>query len=461
MTQLVIPSEPIVVNPPQGMSQLPMVEIDRSNVLSKRKHIRFRRGSSNRQSAECSFGNFDAENLEFSAWEFFHAAKKTELASSFTGVQAIRNTYAFAFEHQDTFIWNTNNFRKIDNSNFELEDFASAALAGRVGEAIAYLTMIKWGYVFWDRCQTVWGRAAVNANIIHPESLRSTQFLPSRVAPGRPQNEPDFIFEKGDGSVALMEAKGSFVNPIEDKPSTKEDLRQALKQLAAWSTVITPTPEKSYGIGTYLREENDSGSDPSLIAYVDPPGQDDPNAGAIELPPDLIRRLNYAAWLAGMGLVSASQALGGMKERAAHYVDLPILEVGGRSFAFVNAGWSVPEKHLPKPESWMRWAYALHFWDLGLHPSQPDWRIWRHIQHSLDWVPLIIGIERTVLKLIESALRYPTRPVLKEFSGFELGRTQSGEGSNKWSLMPDGTFIGLLDSRTFEEGFKGMETFQL
>ena len=39
-------------------------------------------------------------------------------------------------------------------------------------------------------------------------------------------------------------------------------------ELGAWSGMISPTPGKSFAIGTYFRDASDSTGDPSLIAFV-------------------------------------------------------------------------------------------------------------------------------------------------------------------------------------------------
>jgi len=443
VAQLFIPALPIVVTPPQGVSSLPMIEINKNSVMTKHKQIRLHAGSYKWQTANCSFGNF-TQHLGFTAWEFFHAAKKTELASSFTNAFADRRAFLFAAEHEDTFIWNTGNLRKTDNSVFALEDFAMAGLAGRVGEAIAYLTMIKWGYVFWDRCATVWERAARSANITHSEQLRTVQYLSAKIASGRPQNEPDFIFEKRNGDVALMEAKGSFVNPTKDNPSAKADLRQALTQLAAWSSVIVPTPKKSYGIATYFREEHDNNRDPSLIAYVDPPGRKDENIRPVELPRDLVRRCNYGTWLVGMGLVSAGRALCEGKKKTIQMIELPTVEVNGQRFVYAVMGFkSLPghDNQLSYPLSWINGVFSRWHQSSGI---------------------FVIGIEQGVMYLITEMLHRSKTETMKRNGGHDVtGFSHHNNEEQSWSVMPDGSFLGILDYDTLDAGFKGMEKFNL
>ena len=343
---------------------------------------------------------------------------------------------------KNTFIWNTGNLRKTDSSVFALEDFASAGLAGRIGEAIAYLTMIKWGYVFWDRCATVWERAARGASINHSEQLHVAQYLSSQVASGRPQNEPDFIFEKSNGDVALMEAKGSFVNPAKDNPSTKADLNQSLKQLAAWSSVIAPTPQKSYGIGTYLREEHDN-NDPSLIAYVDPPGKKKETIQPAELPPDLVRRCNYGAWLEGMGLVSSGRALRDGRGRKIEEITLPTVEIDGRGFVFRHAGFVTStgqNSHFLAPWDWLN--YALNR---------------GHVSGIL-----VMGVDVRIMHIISQSIQNPKASMLKEInSGEATGHLDTRHRESPWSIMPDGSFFGIVDLDTFHKGIEEAKTFNL
>ncbi|MBI2930416.1 MAG: hypothetical protein HYY16_02085 [Planctomycetes bacterium] len=441
---LILPSQPIVISPPTGASQLPLVEIDKAKVTAKHKPVRIRAGSRQREAADCSYGKFDSTQLSFGAWEFFHAAKKTELACSFTPNLADRRAFAFALEHEGTFVWSLKNFRRTDNAVFSLEDFAETGLAGRVGEAIAYLAMIKRGYVFWDRCATVWSRAARNANISHADQLRVAKYVSQLVASGKPQNEPDFIFEKQTGDVALMEAKGGFAEPGVDYLHTKNVLNQALTQLGAWSSVITPTPAKCYGIATLIRKENDPHGDPSLIAYVDPPGRKDSNLPQAELPPDLVRRCNYGAWLVGMGFVSSGSALRDLREKGMEEIQMPIMSVGNRRYAVVPAGWKVPDfQMMPLFEPWY-WDFPPFHW-----PGRRRGSV------------MVMGIDSQILRRLGRAIQNPHEPALLDL---ELG----GEDSNvsntpefPGSAMPDGTLMATFSREDFARSLESMEKFSL
>lgn len=385
-------------------------------MTTARARLRFRSGSAARAQHASSFGDY-SDSLTFSAWNFFHAAKKTELASSFTKSFADRRAQGFAFEHADTFIWDTDNFRKVDSDIFQLEDFASSGLAGRVGEAMAYLTMMKWGYVYWDRLASVWSRAARQKKITHSQQLHAAKLL-AAVGMKSPSTEPDFVFEKANRTVALVEAKGSFVNPRMDNPTTKADMRKALIQLGGWSKLIAPKPSAVFGIGTYLREESDVGSDDSLIAFVDPPGEVGADLEPVDLPKDLIRRANYGVWLVGMGLGNAGRALMEMREKPAEQVSLPATSIDGMDIAFAPMAWSFSDE-------------TLHF------PPSPLW--W----HEFGYRPhrmVAMGLRVEVLRLLEKAIRMPSAPVLMDIEGEPLPM----RGRDYWSVMPDGSFLGRI-----------------
>lgn len=449
MTHILLASQPMVISPPNGTSQLPLVEIDKTKVQTKHKSILLPKAQ--RQAAECSYGASDQAPLPFSAWEFFHAAKKTELATSFTPSFADQRAFAFALEHEDTFLWNPTNFRKRDSTVFSLEDFAETGLAGRVGEAIAYLTMVHWGYAFWDRCATVWARAARNANITHADQLKVAHYISSLVASGKPQKEPDFIFEKHSGDVALMEAKGGFVEPGNDYPYTKKILNQSLKQLGAWSSVIAPTPAKSYGIATLLREENDSHGDPSLIAYVDPPAAGNPDIDPVEYRPDAIRRGNFGAWLIGMGFRNSGLALADRREIDTATVELPVITLNGVDFALSIQGWRV-NRHLFAPFSW--WPFDL--WHV---PLLHRYEFLRDIGVTGIYA---LGLEIGTLSAVSAALVNPASNSMMDLPICDFGRQSVMQGQDGFygSVFPDGSLLGIVSSRDLDREMR-TETFKL
>lgn len=454
MSATLIVPPPMLISPPIGKATLPIVELDRKAVETDRKQIRLRRGSTKRAAADCSFGKFK-EQLDIEAWPFFHAAKKTELTRSFTTNLVDQRALSFSDEQSNFLVWNNGNLRRVDRSVFDLEDFSGGGLAGRFGEAIAYLTMVKWGYVYWDRIAVLWERAADHSGMTQPEMVRHAQVISAKVAAGQPALQPDFAFEKSTAEVALMEAKGSFVHPVNDNPTTKDDLRHALKQLAAWSTMITPTPAKSLAIGTYFRDESDSTGDPSLLTFVDPPGERDSKVTPVEFPNDWIRRGNYGAWLIGMGLIESGDALRRGIGIDRHEQRLSVVTLGGRDFAITIEGLVVKRNQPPDMPFPMRWiGHWLSFA-----------RLWRHdplgFMRDLGVTSMrVTGIDLSTLRLIEEAVANSNSNSLmqRDHGDMALAQSRTIEGF-VGSILPDGSLLGevvpelLYDSR--------MESFRL
>lgn len=449
MTTTIIPS-PILVYPPTGSSKLPIIELNRADVLEDRKRIRTRLNPEERTAQNCSFGQFQ-DDLSFTAWEFFHAAKKTELMTTFTTSQIDRRALTFADEHSDRFIWNTGNLRRVDRNIFCLEDFTEAGLAGRFGEAVAYLTMVKWGYVYWDRVAVVWERAVASPGMTHPEQLKEAHEIAQTLGVDRPDLEPDFAFEKTNGDIALMEAKGSFVHPINDNPSTKGDLRHALKQLGAWSGRISPTPKNSFAIGTYFRDKSDSTGDPSLIAFVDQPESDGNSQAASKSPPDdWIRRGNYGAWLAEMGFRTSGRALAERRATETTPTELGVINLGGHDYAFTIQGWRIDQSRL----GMLPW----YPFDVSMMPL-------RHQIHFLRRMGItgvyVAGLDVAVLRAVSASLGNANAKALMDLQPLtvEFGRSQPLDGFYG-SVMPDGSMIGVISTRPLESDPR-VEAFKL
>lgn len=450
MIQMVMPSLPIIVMPPQGASVLPLVELDKTKVKTKRRRVQIRDGTTKRKVADCSYGNFTGK-LSFTAWELFHAAKKTELTRSFTPKRSEPLGLLFADEHYDRFIWNKPNLRCADGSSMWLEDFSTTGLSGRIGEALAYLTMVQaaWGYVYWDRIASIWMRAARNANINHQDMVRIAQFT-GQITQKGPMPQPDFAFEKLDQSVALMEAKGSFVAPGNSRPNTKRPLQHGLEQLDAWGHLITPTPARSIAIGSFLREQSDPCTDPSLILHVDPRPASHPDVEPIELPRDLIRRGNYGMWLAEMGFRDSGRALAERRATEVFPSELGVITLGGRDYAFSIQGWRIDQSRLGMPPWYpfellmVPWRHHVRFlWDVGVTGVYA------------------VGLDVTVLRAISASLADVNANALMDLqrTPVDLGRSQPLDGFYG-SVMPDGSMLGVISTRLLEPEMR-VETFRL
>lgn len=449
---LVLPPS-MVVSAPSGSSRLPIVELSRADVVAPRKQIRIRTGSKKRAATDCSFGPFQ-DHLTVDAWPLFHAAKKTELTTTFNAADVSRRALCFASENSGLFDWTTPDLRRVDRSVFALEDFAEAGLAGRFGEAIAYLTMIKWGYAYFDRISVIWSRAARHAGMTHAEQVRNARVLASRVGKTRPDLEPDFVFEKKSGDVALMESKGSFVHPVNDDPSTKNDLRHALDQLAAWSAMITPTPAKSYAIGTYFRDQSDATGDPSLITFVDPPGDRDDEFSPVEVRPDWVRRGNYGSWLHAMGLPESGDALRTGREIALAERRLPVVAIGSRRYAVAIDG-AVLKRNRRAPEP------LLSFWIDSWMTSRSLRSVPPHFFSDLGVESFrVSGVELTTLKLVEESVVNSASQSLMDQGTRTLASIDERQSKGlTGSVFPDGTLYGLIAPEVLFDA--SLESFRL
>lgn len=436
------PSIQTVVLPPTQSAALRIVELDEQKVRAKTSKIRRKGSAKQRAGWDCSFGRF-SDTLQLDSWSLYHAAIKTELTASWTASDVTRQSVGFALQHDERLSWSSGTLCAAGAGPFDLEDFAAAGLAGRLGEAIAYLTMIHWGYVYWDRCAVVWQRAAHNSRMTHPEQLQRASIVKRALRSGRPNSEPDFVFEKASREVALMEAKGSVVNPATDRSTVKADLSQALTQLDAWTGVIVPKPKKSFAIGTYLRGEDDQSEDPSLIAFVDPPDASPNSAGDIapngpgSVPPveahggtpsDVVRRCNYGAWLSGMGLTQSGSALRALREKATTQLSLPVVRVGAREVAFTVAGLRYRAS-----------GYAGLFLDPWGFPS-PHWHRWLR-----DRQVVAIGLQVSVMRSLGAAMR-DLRARIEVPDDSRADSPITSDNLRYGSFMPDGSFVGLLDA---------------
>lgn len=446
MIHQIIPNQPIVVSPPTGASQLPLVEIDKAKVRTKHQSVLLPKAE--RAQAESSYGNF-GDVLDFTAWEMCHAAKKTELTRTFTSHRANGLGLLFSHEHHDRFLWDTQNLRCADGSAMWLEDFSGTGLAGRIGEALSYLTMTKrWGYVYWDRIASVYLRAARDAQINHHEMIRVARYT-GQLTGKKVALQPDFVFEKNDRTVALMEAKGSFIAPGNTRPDVKGILKHGLEQLDAWGSLIAPAPASSIAIGSFLREASDPDSDPSLILHVDPPAKHLPDVEPIDLPRDEIRRGNYGVWLAEMGFRNSGRSLLNRREIETSPVELPTVTLNGRDYALSIQGWRVDQR---------RFA-TLPWWSFEMMHGP-----WRHRFEFLRDVGITgvyaTGLEVSTLRAICTALADPTSQGLMDLSPTAFEREDAHPDGFYGSTMPDGSLLGILSNRYFSRDMR-LETFNL
>ncbi|BCM03392.1 hypothetical protein MAFF301560_27790 [Ralstonia solanacearum] len=271
--------------------------------------------------------NAEPDPIEFSAWRLAHAVKKAECTKPLMPHVARIASLGFVLENNHLFDWHSDNFRLANDAIAALEDFSRTGLAGRVAQGMAMLCMEQQGYAFVDRFSAFCRRHNVSTTTIGKRNK-----LVKR-------KTPDFVFEKDAKNRALVEAKGGFVAEG-SLANIKGELADALEQLAPWGGQFNPSINKKFAIGTFLRELGDEHEEQSLIALVDPDGEQ--NAEYEEVPPESIRRANYAAWLRGMGYGAVSQRITSSDREGSFSAKFLVSEFLDREYAIVPLGWVAP-----------------------------------------------------------------------------------------------------------------------
>ena len=393
-----------------GTSRLPVYELNRANVT--RPYVRIRPLREN------------TTDFRISAWRLAHAIKKADCAKGIPSIVLHFGAVGFLVEHLFLFDWNSDNLRLNNGMADYYADFIRTSLSGRVAQGMSILFMEEREYSFNGQFSTFLksaGGQAVAGRLIKAKS--SKRKIPKT---------PDFIFQKFGNEVALVESKGGFVTPG-NAPLIKGDLREALEQLDDWDRILgSQQSVKSFAVGTYIKEGGDLSEEPSLIAFVDP--EPDESTKRVSYPPDLIRRCNYAGWLAGMGFLDTSNRLKGfVKDSSSLRTRLPMLALGDRQYAFVVLSF--------RPILKDRIFYGENFW-LGLD----DWQSWPlHFFHegmSLE----IMGVEiETLNSLSKFLLTGNSEPLMhiEPISERDLPQ-KADEGKFFGSVYSDGTLFGEL-----------------
>ncbi|QDU44582.1 hypothetical protein Mal52_30670 [Symmachiella dynata] len=409
---------------PRGSSTVPIVELEKSAVSTpNRRIVRSPQKWPNDDSALATtcLGHAKTE-LPIEAWQFYHAAAKTELAGSFDEDAVKMGALGIAFQTASLLRWSGETLRLRRSGIFSRKDSSRTALAGRFGEAATYLFMLQQGYIYWDHIPSLLERAMNDVRISHNEQVQFAQLIKKRFKRKTPEKEPDFAFETGQGVVALAEAKGAFVPPDSSPKMVKQNLAEGLEQVDAWANLISPQPKKLFAVGLYLREEADPYPDSSLLAFVDP----ETDATADETVPfrnDWIRRGNYGAWLIGMGLVGAGMALRSAQTTDTSARHLVVISFGEESFAIVT-------------KSEMK--------ALGL--ALIEWNVFLALIRSYPGVNVdvpIMGIDVSILRSVEDI-------IVDADADFQPDRKSMLRESSEWpawfsgSILPDGTLFGAL-----------------
>ncbi len=372
------------------------------------------------------------KTLRVTAWSLYQAAKKAELTRSFDATHIDHLAACFAAEHHAMFLWSGGELRLAPGATDEYETAAHGSRSRLIGEGMLLLTMQEYGYTFWDRFDVLVKRALRNQVVQHPKSVKRAKAIRRKLQQKKTNQRSDFVIENGEKETALAEAKGSMVTPGIDS-RIKPDLRDALKQLAATKSLVSPQPTKTYGVGTYLREVDDPHEDTSLIALVDPDDREDADL-AVEFPRDWVRRGNYAAWLLGMGFAEPAIALRNGIAREGIGVSLPAKRVGGRDFAYVVTGVQLrPDRaHRFTRDRFHEWWHWPDFW---FGPMRDFLQV------------TVLGLRVDVLNAISRALVIPEEGDLLAIEPETLRDVGAFDGS----VMPDGSMCGVVAANTLRE----------
>lgn len=401
-----------------GHSQLPIHALDRRTVITPGARTR-PLGAATRM-------------LQISAWRLVHSIIKADCARHSPSLWLRIGAAGFLIEHFHLFHWDPENLRLADGMADAYADFTRTSLAGRIAQGMTILFMEDQGFAFVDRFAAFLRRH--NGHRVAGSWPRTT--TGSASSRKRRFRTPDFVFEKHSiGSTpparALAESKGGFVAPGQNA-DIKRDLSDALDQLDGWGGRLSPPINKSFAVGTYLREAEDQSTEPSLLAFVDPePGEPE---GTIEYQPDAIRRANYAAWLTGMGFNDAALRVLARAQSRETRLRLPVITLGNRRYAVAIA--SVEPEFTRDP------VLDDEFWWM-----LEQWPFWPSIYYPRAGLSLhIMGLEIGVLRSLGDATTTGTsdrlmalEPVIEREPSLDVDA-----GSFLGSIFMDGTIVGDL-----------------
>jgi hypothetical protein len=368
-------------------------------------------------------------SVEFSAWRLAHAVKKADcLRWPTTPIRWLGAT-GFLLENGLLFDWTAKEWCLLDGMSSFYADFSGSGLAGRIAQGMALLFLEDKGYAYVGRFETEWTQRAATQN---------------RQWPANKSKAPDFIAENSQREWVLAESKGGFSSPGK-MPPIKGALKDGLSQLDGWDKCINPQPIKSFAIGTFLREANDTSGETSLIAFVDP----EPEApeSPVEFPPDVVRRANYASWLSAMGLDEAAARLRAGDGEPQRY-ELPVISVAGRRYAVSIA--SVMPRH---PE-----LSSREFWR--------DFRDWPLL--PLPWLRdgvdiELVGLDLKVLNALSSATQSAAASELMALEPSEWRDTPADldGGAFYGSVFSDGSLLGELRLQRPSQPFPDFEWIEV
>jgi hypothetical protein len=360
------------------------------------------------------------EKLRFTAWEIFHAACKTRYEKVSAGLQLQFAAAAFGVLYGPLFNWSGSDGIELDaGASSMLKDSEHSATSGRFGEAFLHLVMMSKGFIYWDHLPRFY--SSKRASFAHSWEIKSK--VASIVGFKRGNDrEPDYVFEKSSGELALGEAKGKICDH-NGSSSIVADLDGALAQLAPWMSRLSPAPANAFATSTCLVEPSstEASSHPSVIAWVDPPGD---QVRGDDLPrADLVRRGNYAHWLELMGLYRAAEAV-----RLCRSAQLPkrpfrTIMVAGREYLFLGSSAVSVASSVAWVPDWWRLI------DPDKHDFQSD---------SRAFTPLLIGLDCEVASALEDVIARGESAELRVVR--EVRSVRAPEGRSM-SIFPDGSMI--------------------
>lgn len=252
--------------------------------------------------------------LQFNGWELAHAVVKADFVIS--GNYGLASL-GFLFQMDRILDFTSSpNLRLAKGAARAMNDVTQTSVIGRVGQGLSILFAQSLDYRFACHLATL---PEVGTWLAANRSIKEEK----KVA--------DFLFENEAGQRMILESKATFTLDTNNPIAVKGKLRPALmKQVEPWMPRINPSALKGFAVHSALRER---GAAPSAIAFVDPEG--DGPAGEVS---SFVRRENYAAWLAVMGIRGGADRLRGTQftdEFDPTPVELLLADIGCRKYALV------------------------------------------------------------------------------------------------------------------------------
>lgn len=366
-------------------------------------------------------------SLSFSMWRLAHAVKKAECVNPVNARVANAMALGFLLENQHLFDYSGMQFNLADGAASYLDDFSQTGLTGRVAQGFALLQMEAAGYGFVARFDTFRKKCGVAVPKV-PSRKKGASGKPIL----KPIRSPDFVVEKSSGDRALVESKGSFLHSGK-LGDIKGSLSDALKQLAPWGSQFSPAITKKFAIGTYLREPDVADPEPSLLALVDPEGGQEEDAAPV--PPELVRKLNYAGWLNFMGYRAPARLLSSARPLGSALATFQVADFGDNRYAYIPIAL-VPGQ---QPDDLLR-----------VSPIPPRWLGDYKMAALRDRAEMVVvlALDVQVLERVAQASRSRDWSLLE---GESPGPDDTGFRSNRdgedGSRFIDGSFIGLVRPR--------------